>query len=85
MAETVDQIKHHIESQRSLLVQNVNELESRFRETVDWRLQFQRHTGAMLGAAFAFGLVLSALLPARRQQPDPAAALASMLAALARR
>jgi ABC-type transporter MlaC component len=63
MAETVDQIRHHIESQRSRLIQNVNELESRLRETVDWRLQFQRHTGTVLGAAFGLGALLAWMLP----------------------
>lgn len=67
MAQTLDEIKRHIEDRRGRLVQDVNELEARVRETVNWRVQFQRHTSAILGGAFAFGAIIALLLPARSE------------------
>ncbi len=58
MAETTDQIRQHIESRRVQLARDINELEQRVRETVDWRRQYQRHAGAALGVAFGAGVLL---------------------------
>lgn len=68
MAETTNEIRHHIESQRGRLAEDINELEARVRrmeyrvkESVDWRHQFRTHTGAALGIAFGGGLLLGLL------------------------
>jgi hypothetical protein len=58
MVETTDQIKHEIALCRGELAQNINELEHRVKTTLDFRQQFHRHTGAILGAAFGGGLLL---------------------------
>jgi ElaB/YqjD/DUF883 family membrane-anchored ribosome-binding protein len=68
MAETTNEIRHHIEFQRGRLAENINELENRVRtieyrakEAVDWRHQFRTHTGTALGIAFGGGLLLGLL------------------------
>jgi hypothetical protein len=40
------------------LARDINELEERVRETVDWRRQFHRHAAAALGLAFGGGVLL---------------------------
>ena len=63
MGERPDQIERHIRNQRDELSDNINELEQKVKETFDWRSQFEAHPGAMLGAAFAGGMLLAAILP----------------------
>lgn len=63
MAETLDQIKHHIDAQRGRLSVDINELEARVRETVNWRVQFSRHATAILAAAFGLGALLALMMP----------------------
>lgn len=58
MAETPDQIKQHIEERRGRITEDINELEYRVKETVDWRTQFSRHPAAIMGGAFAAGALL---------------------------
>lgn len=57
MAETTDEIKREIQARRGALAQNINELEHRVKSTMDFNQQFRQHTGAILGAAFGFGLL----------------------------
>lgn len=65
MDETTEQIETVIESKRDDLQSNFEELEGRVRSMADWRQQFRRHPGAMLGAVFGAGLLLASLT--RRQ------------------
>ena len=58
MAENSDQIKQHIAEQRTVLTQNLNELEYRVKGAFDWRHQFQKHTALALGLAFGGGVLL---------------------------
>jgi hypothetical protein len=64
--ERTDQIEDHIRSTQRELGSNLEELESRVRNAVDWRVQFERHPAAFLGVAFAGGLLLSAGFGGRR-------------------
>ena len=67
MDETSHQIERHIEQTRSDLDDNLNELGDKVKKAVDWRAQFEQRPGAMLGLAFAGGVVLSALLSSGRR------------------
>jgi ElaB/YqjD/DUF883 family membrane-anchored ribosome-binding protein len=58
MGEAADQIRAHIEQTRSRLGQDLNELESSVRREADWRVQFNRRPWAILGTAFAVGLLI---------------------------
>lgn len=62
MDEKSDQIVNHIETQRSQLGRNLDELESRVRSTTDWRRQFDQHPAVMMGVALGGGLLLGALV-----------------------
>jgi hypothetical protein len=67
MAQAPDQIMSHIEAQRSQLARDVDELQGRLKEAVNWRIQYKRHPEWFLaGAAFA-GLLLSVLFVPRKQ------------------
>jgi len=62
MGETTDQIASDIEQTREHLKSNLQELETRVKNAVDWRGQFRKHPGAMTLAAFAGGALLSLLI-----------------------
>ncbi len=62
MVQETDKIKDHIETQRGKLEQDLQEIEHRVTEAIDWREWFHRHPVAILGAAAAGGLALSLLL-----------------------
>ena len=67
MAQAPDQIMSHIEAQRSQLARDVDELQDRLKETVDWRVHYKRHPEWFLaGAAFA-GLLLSNIFVPRKR------------------
>jgi hypothetical protein len=58
-----DEIKRHIDEQRSELGENLERLEERVKSTTDWRLQVERRPMVALGVAFGTGLLLSTMLP----------------------
>src|SRR6188474_293153 len=62
MDEKTDQILDHIETQRNQLGANLNELETRVRQTADWRTHFDRNPMLMLGAALGGGILLGAIV-----------------------
>ena len=66
MGETSDQIVKQIRETRSDLSDNINELEDKVKTAINWRAQFEGNPGAVLGAAFVGGALLSALLPTMR-------------------
>jgi hypothetical protein len=69
MDETSDQIERHIQETRNDLDHNLSELGDKVKKAVDWRAQVEERPGAMLGLAFAGGVILSALLsPGRRSR-----------------
>jgi hypothetical protein len=58
-----DEIKRHIDEQRSELGENLERLEERVKSTADWRTHFDRRPMMALGVAFGTGLLLSTMLP----------------------
>lgn len=66
MGETTNQIEWEIAQARSELGDNLIELKQRAKAAVDWRAQVQERPGTMIAAAFAGGIVLSALFSAVR-------------------
>lgn len=68
MGENSDQIERHIQEQRDELGDNIGELQKKAKNAVDWRNQVQHRPMAMMGIAFAGGVLLSALLPHNRQR-----------------
>jgi hypothetical protein len=57
-----DEIVDRIDRQRNRLTDNLRELETRFQDATDWRIQYERHPWAMLGIVFGGGLLLGAWL-----------------------
>jgi len=62
MDEKPDQIIGQIEAQRSELGRNLNELETRVRDTTNWRTHYERNPMMVLGAALGGGLLLGAVI-----------------------
>jgi len=61
MGQRAEQIEKEIEQERGNLDRNLHELEHRVRDATNWRVQFQKHPGPMLGTAFAIGVGLAAV------------------------
>ena len=61
MATESQRIAQDIGRKRENLGSNLQALEDKVRDTVDWRKQFDRHPWAMAGAAAGAGFVLSRL------------------------
>jgi hypothetical protein len=66
MGETSNQIEWEIAQKRSELSDNLIELQRKAKAAVDWRAQVEEHPGTMVAAAFAGGIILSALFNALR-------------------
>jgi hypothetical protein len=66
--ESPDQIEDHIRSTQRELGNNLQELENKVKDATNWRVQFERHPMALLGVAFAGGLLLSAGLGGQRRR-----------------
>jgi hypothetical protein len=65
MDEKPDQIIDHIESQRSQLGRNLDELENRVRSTADWRTHFDRNPMLLMGVALGGGILLGSIVGGR--------------------
>ena len=61
MGERSDQITRQIERTRGELGANLNELEHKAKEIIDWRKQVEKKPLTMIGVAFGGGLLLSRL------------------------
>jgi hypothetical protein len=67
MDEKPDQIIEHIDAQREQLGRNLNELETRVRQSTNWRTYFDRNPMLVLSAALGGGVLLGSLVgPSRR-------------------
>jgi hypothetical protein len=58
MGETPDEIKREIEQTRERISSNLNQLETRVRDVLDWRAQFDRRPWAFVGGAFGAAFLL---------------------------
>src|SRR5665213_87150 len=67
MGEKSSEIEQHIQDQRVELDGHINELGDKVRNAVDWRAQVDERPLVMIGAAFAGGILLSALFPPKRR------------------
>lgn len=61
MGKTTYEIEEEIVQARNRLGRDLNDLENRIRDTVDWRTQFRRNPAAFIGAAFGIGLIAGLL------------------------
>ena len=61
MAESSDRIEQEIYRKREKIGEDLDDLQSRIKRTVDWRAQVEDHPFTMLGVAFAGGLLAAAL------------------------
>jgi hypothetical protein len=63
MGARTDEIALHIQAERNELNENIRELETKVRSTMDWRTQTQDKPFAMVAIAFVAGALVSRLLP----------------------
>ena len=68
MGETTDEIESHIENKLEDLEANLRELEHKVKSAMDWRQQFHNHTGTMVVAAFAGGMLLNLIFAAHSHE-----------------
>jgi hypothetical protein len=66
MGKTTDEIVSDIDQTRGDLKSNLEELENRLKAVTDWRVQVDRHPGAMVAVALVGGALLSLLTGKRR-------------------
>lgn len=59
MAQEPIKIKEHIEDERRKLGEDVEEIEHRMKNAMDWRSWYERNPGYILGAAFAGGFLVA--------------------------
>jgi hypothetical protein len=59
MAQEPNEIREHIDAKRAKLGDDLEEIEHRMKDAVDWRAWYRKNTTAMLGAAVAGGFLLS--------------------------
>jgi ElaB/YqjD/DUF883 family membrane-anchored ribosome-binding protein len=67
MAETTDQVRHEADAALRRLEHDVNTLQYRVRQEVDWRYQFERRPWAFVGGAFGLAFLLGLGLSRRRR------------------
>jgi ElaB/YqjD/DUF883 family membrane-anchored ribosome-binding protein len=58
MGETISQIERRLAEERDELGRNLNALQAKTRELMDWRRYYRNHPGQWLGAALVSGVVL---------------------------
>lgn len=63
MAEQPNEIERDIERSRDRLRENLQALESKVKESTDWRTYLDRYPLAALGIAFGGGLLLARVVP----------------------
>jgi len=59
MGERAEQIEKEIRQERGELDRNLKELQYRVRDATNWKSQFRKHPGPLLGTAFAIGVAIS--------------------------
>jgi hypothetical protein len=66
MTQEPVQLKAHIREQSEGLRSNIEEIESRVKEALDWRTVYGKNTALALGGGVAVGLILSFVIPKKR-------------------
>jgi hypothetical protein len=70
MGETPDEIKREIEQARERIGANLNQLEYRVKEALDWRSQFDRRPWAFVGGAFGLAFLIGWVTTPSRERVD---------------
>jgi hypothetical protein len=65
MEQESERIERHIENKRDDLTRNLEEIESRVRDTLDWRSHYDRNPWLFLGVALAGSTAISAYMASR--------------------
>jgi len=68
MGEATSQIEQHIQETRGELGGNINELQQKVKDAVNWRLYVQRRPWQMLALAFGAGMLTSFVTSISRSQ-----------------
>jgi hypothetical protein len=63
MAQQPSELKAHIKAENESLRENLEEIQSRVKSALDWRVWYRNNTAIALGGVVAGGLLLSLLLP----------------------
>lgn len=70
MGETPDEIKREIEAARHRISTNLNQLEDRVKDVLDWRAQFDRRPWAFVGGAFGLAFLIGWITTPSRERFD---------------
>jgi hypothetical protein len=70
MAQQPSEIKAHIQAEGESLRENLEEIQSRVKNALDWRVWYKNNTAIALGGAAAGGLLLSLMLTRSGGKPD---------------
>ena len=66
MVQETGEMKAHIKAEGESLKENLEELQTRVKDTLDWRVWYRNNTALALGSAAAGGLLVSLLFPKTR-------------------
>ncbi len=72
MGQTPNDIMHDVERARERLGADLNELQYQIRSELDWKVQFDRHPWAFLGAAFGVAFLIGLAISGGSQRREPA-------------
>lgn len=70
MAQQPSEIKAHIQAEGESLRENLEEIQSRVKNALDWKVWYRNNTAVALGGAAAGGLLLSMLLKKSHNRSD---------------
>jgi hypothetical protein len=68
MAQQPSEIKAHIKAEGESLKENLEEIQSRVKHALDWKVWYRNNTAVALGSIVAGGLLLSLLIPKGRSE-----------------
>jgi len=63
MAQQPSEIKAHIKAEGDSLRENLEEIQSRVKTALDWKVWYRNNTAVAIGGVVAGGLLLSLLIP----------------------
>jgi len=69
MGQTADDIRRDVERARARLGEDLNRLEYSVRSELNWRVQFERHPWAFLGAAFGAAAIAGLAVSGASRRP----------------